>query len=178
MFGEKALNALRQLIDELYGGRFPGLYLLVTGTPAFLTTRRASSACLPLSEEASCRDSAGEDRFDNPRAWSESGEFRREGLMEVGPQRCCDLVAEGSPAETRIRALADGAYLTETLARNGGRVGGCVGLAPRLYLRSRWRDSGSSLKQFSISITAASGLTLAGAELSLERPQLRWMTLS
>ena len=32
---DKALNALRQLIDEVDGGRFPGLYLLITGTPAF-----------------------------------------------------------------------------------------------------------------------------------------------
>jgi hypothetical protein len=27
---DKALNALRQLIDEVYSGRFPGLYLLIT----------------------------------------------------------------------------------------------------------------------------------------------------
>ena len=32
---EKALNALRQLVDEVDSGRFPGLYLLMTGTPAF-----------------------------------------------------------------------------------------------------------------------------------------------
>jgi hypothetical protein len=32
---EKWLNALRQLIDDIDGGRFPGLYLLITGTPAF-----------------------------------------------------------------------------------------------------------------------------------------------
>ena len=32
---EKALNALRQLIDELDAGRFPGLYLVITGTPSF-----------------------------------------------------------------------------------------------------------------------------------------------
>jgi hypothetical protein len=32
---EKSLNALRQLIDEVDGGRFPGLYLVMTGTPAF-----------------------------------------------------------------------------------------------------------------------------------------------
>lgn len=32
---DKALNALRQLIDEVDGGRFPGLYLVITGTPAF-----------------------------------------------------------------------------------------------------------------------------------------------
>src|SRR6266851_670335 len=28
---EKGLNALRQLIDEIDGGRFPGLYLMITG---------------------------------------------------------------------------------------------------------------------------------------------------
>jgi hypothetical protein len=32
---EKSLNALRQWIDDIDGGRYPGLYLLVTGTPAF-----------------------------------------------------------------------------------------------------------------------------------------------
>lgn len=32
---DKALNALRQLIDEVHSGRFPGLYLVITGTPAF-----------------------------------------------------------------------------------------------------------------------------------------------
>ena len=31
---EKSLNALRQLIDEVDAGRFSGLYILVTGTPA------------------------------------------------------------------------------------------------------------------------------------------------
>ena len=29
---DKSLNALRQLIDEVNSGRFPGLYLLITGT--------------------------------------------------------------------------------------------------------------------------------------------------
>ncbi|MGH7138694.1 MAG: BREX system ATP-binding protein BrxD, partial [Pirellulales bacterium] len=32
---DKSLNALRQLIDEIDAGRFPGLYLIITGTPAF-----------------------------------------------------------------------------------------------------------------------------------------------
>jgi hypothetical protein len=32
---EKGLNALRQFVDEIDAGRFPGLYLLITGTPAF-----------------------------------------------------------------------------------------------------------------------------------------------
>lgn len=32
---EKALNALRQLLDEIDAGRFPGLFLVITGTLAF-----------------------------------------------------------------------------------------------------------------------------------------------
>jgi hypothetical protein len=32
---EKGLNALRQFLDEVDGGRFPGLYLVVTGTGSF-----------------------------------------------------------------------------------------------------------------------------------------------
>src|SRR5439155_9885438 len=32
---EKSLNAMRQLIDEVDAGRFPGLYLVITGTRAF-----------------------------------------------------------------------------------------------------------------------------------------------
>jgi hypothetical protein len=40
---EKGLNALRQLIDEIDAGRYPGLYLVVTGTSAFFDGRRASS---------------------------------------------------------------------------------------------------------------------------------------
>ena len=37
---EKGLNALRQLIDDIDGGRFPSLYLLITGHPGLL--RRAA----------------------------------------------------------------------------------------------------------------------------------------
>jgi hypothetical protein len=54
---EKGLNALRQLLDELDAGRYPGLYLVVTGTTAFFEGRRACSA-FPHSHT----------RFDNPRA--------------------------------------------------------------------------------------------------------------
>jgi hypothetical protein len=32
---EKGLNALRQFIDEIDSGRFPGLFLIITGTPSF-----------------------------------------------------------------------------------------------------------------------------------------------
>jgi hypothetical protein len=46
---EKALNALRQLIDEVDSGRFPGLYLLMTGTPAFYEGPQGIQRLAPLA---------------------------------------------------------------------------------------------------------------------------------
>ena len=64
---EKSLNALRQVIDEIDSGRFPGLYLVITGTPRVLrgTARRAaiaaagSAACRGLLRLAPVRQPAG-----------------------------------------------------------------------------------------------------------------------
>jgi hypothetical protein len=45
---DKSLNALRQLIDEVDSGRFPGLYLLITGTPAFFDgSQRPMATAMP-----------------------------------------------------------------------------------------------------------------------------------
>ena len=46
---DKALNALRQLIDEVDSGRFPGLFLLITGTPAFYDGPSGVPRLPPLS---------------------------------------------------------------------------------------------------------------------------------
>ena len=64
---DKALNALRQLIDEVDGGRFPGLYLVITGHPRSSTARRASQRLPPLAQRLHT-DFATDPRFDNPRA--------------------------------------------------------------------------------------------------------------
>ena len=48
---DKALNALRQLIDEIDSRRFPGLYLIITGTPASSTVPRVSSGCRPCLKD-------------------------------------------------------------------------------------------------------------------------------
>ena len=63
----KALNALRQLIDELDGGRFPGLYLVITGTPAFFDGQAGDRALPPLQQRLHT-DFTTDARFDNPRA--------------------------------------------------------------------------------------------------------------
>src|SRR5690606_7678798 len=47
---DKALNALRQLIDEITAGRFPGLYLVITGTPAFYDGPQGVQRLAPLAQ--------------------------------------------------------------------------------------------------------------------------------
>ncbi|MCK7500323.1 MAG: DUF2791 family P-loop domain-containing protein [Comamonadaceae bacterium] len=47
---EKGLNALRQWIDEIDAGRFPGLYLVVTGTPAFFDGPQGVQRLAPLAQ--------------------------------------------------------------------------------------------------------------------------------
>lgn len=165
---EKSLNALRQLIDEVFGGRFQGLYLLVTGTPAFFDGPQGIQRLPPLAQRLHV-EFGREDRFDNPRAVQiRLRNFDIQGLVEVG-RKVRDLVAEGSSAEDRIRQLADDAYL-EALARAMvGALGGKVGLAPRLYLKKLVGDILDRIEQFpDFDPRKHLSLTLAGAELSLE----------
>jgi len=165
---EKGLNALRQLIDEVYGGRFEGLYLLITGTPAFFDGPQGVQRLPPLAQRLHV-EFGPDNRFDNPRAVQiRLRNFDIHGLIEVG-QKVRDLVADGSPAEDRIRQLADDAYL-ETLARAMvGALGGKVGLAPRLYLKKLVGDILDRIEQFpDFDPRKHFALTLAGAELSLE----------
>jgi hypothetical protein len=165
---EKGLNALRQLIDEVYGGRFPGLYLLVTGTPAFFDGSQGIQRLPPLAQRLHV-EFGPNDRFDNPRAVQiRLRNFDIHGLAEVG-RKVRDLVADGSLAEDRIRRLADDAYL-ETLAHAMvGVLGGKVGLAPRLYLKRLVGDILDRIEQFAdFDPRKHFELTLAGAELSFE----------
>src|SRR5437667_3472383 len=66
-FRDKSLNALRQLIDEVDAGRFPGLYLMITGTSAFFDGPQGAQRLAPLAQRLHT-DFATEARFDNPRA--------------------------------------------------------------------------------------------------------------
>jgi hypothetical protein len=130
----KALNALRQLIDEVDGGRFPGLYLLVTGTPAFFEGRQGVQLLPPLAQRLST-DFGTDARFDNPRAPQiRLPGFDHDRLVELGI-RVRDLFADGADAPERVRALVDDAYLSLLASTVAGGLGGKVGVAPRLFLR-------------------------------------------
>lgn len=131
---EKGLNALRQWIDEIDAGRYPGLYLVVTGTPAFFDGPQGVQRLAPLAQRLHV-DFGGDRRFDNPRAVQiRLSPFDQAALLDVGC-RVRDIFTDGLPAKSRICGVVDDAYI-ETLARAvTGSLGGKVGVAPRLYLK-------------------------------------------
>lgn len=144
---EKGLNAIRQLLDEVDAGRYPGLYLLVTGTAAFYDGPQGVQRLTPLAQRLHT-DFATDARFDNPRAV----QIRLQGfdlaaLLAVGA-KVRDLFAEQAADPARIRSVVDDAYLA-TLARGvAGHLGGKVGVAPRLYLRKLVADVLDRVEQF------------------------------
>lgn len=144
---DKGLNALRQLLDEIDAGRFPGLYLLITGTPAFFEGPMGVQRLPPLAQRLQV-DFATDARFDNPRAVQiRLRSFDLEGLEELG-RRVRDLQAEGSPAGERLRALASDAYLSDLARAIAGELGGKVGIAPRLFLKKLVADVLDRIEQF------------------------------
>lgn len=131
---EKGLNALRQWIDEIDAGRYPGLYLVITGTPAFYDGPQGIQRLAPLAQRLHV-DFSVDRQFDNPRAVQiRLQAFSQSALLEVG-RKVRDIYAEGQPNESRLRRVVDDAYV-ETLARAvAGGLGGKVGVAPRLFLK-------------------------------------------
>ncbi|MFG1952681.1 BREX system ATP-binding protein BrxD [Micromonospora sp. NPDC048830] len=139
---DKALNALRQLIDEVHADRFPGLLLVITGTPAFFDGPQGVQRLAPLAQRLAT-DFGPEPRWDNPRAVQlRLPGFTSDALVELG-QRVRAIY--GSPA---VDARVDDAYLA-TLARAvTGALGGRVGVAPRVYLKKLVADVLDRVDQF------------------------------
>lgn len=136
---EKSLNALRQFIDELDAGRFPGLFLVVTGTPTFFDGPQGIRKLPPLAQRLATEfDDDG--RFDNPRAPQiRLMPFKQEALMEVG-RKVRDIFASGSGAAERIVGMVDDKMLESLALGVAGRLGGKVGLAPRIFLKKLVTD--------------------------------------
>ncbi|MBM7494022.1 hypothetical protein JOD64_005244 [Micromonospora luteifusca] len=144
---DKALNALRQLIDEVHSGRFPGLHLVITGTPAFYDGQQGVQRLAPLAQRLAV-DFSTDPRFDNPRAVQiRLPGFTIESLVELGA-RVRDLYADASTAPDRIRTLVDDAYLDQLARAVAGGLGGKVGIVPRLYLKKLVGDVLDRVDQF------------------------------
>jgi hypothetical protein len=163
---EKGLNALRQLIDEVDGGRFPGLYLVVTGTPAFYDGPQGVRRLEPLAQRLHV-DFGADARFDNPRAVQvRLPGFDHARLVEVG-LKVRDLYARDAAARDRVLALADDAFVTELTSAVAGDLGGRIGVAPRIFLKKLVGDVLDRIDQYpDFDPRAHYRLTIADGELT------------
>lgn len=128
----KSLNALRQWIDDIDSGRYPGLYLLVTGTPQFFDGPNGVKRLDPLAQRLAV--AFGDDpRWDNARAVQvRLLPFDQARLCEVG-RRVRDLYP-AADAERLRRTVSD--EFIAALARDvSAGLGGRVGIAPRIFLK-------------------------------------------
>src|SRR5262245_50185454 len=122
---EKGLNALRQFADEVDAGRFPGLYLLITGTPAFFDVPEVIQRLAPPAQLLHV-DFSGDARFDNPRAVQiRLANFDFDRLCEVG-RKVRDIYATTTENADRIRTLAGDAYIADLARAVAGGLGGKV----------------------------------------------------
>jgi len=170
---DKALNALRQLIDEVDGGRYPGLYLVVTGTPAFYEGPMGAQRLAPLAQRLHV-DFSGDSRFDNPRAVQIRLQgFSRPLLEDVG-RKVRDLFAEGASGERRVRELAGDDYVSALASAVTGELGGKVGVVPRIFLKKLVAEVLDRIDQFpDFDPRRDYRLTLAEAELTRQERSAR-----
>lgn len=182
---DKSLNALRQMLDEIDGGRFPGLYLLITGTPAFFDGPQGVQRLPPLAQRLAT-DFTTDVRFDNPRAVQlRLTGFDHDRLVELGT-KVRDLYAQHRPSSERLEAKVDDAYIGILATAVTGNLGGKVGVAPRIFLKKLVGDVLDRVDQYedfeprrdyqlTIGVTemtdqernAAAGLTADDIELDL-----------
>lgn len=134
---EKSLNALRQWLDEISNDRYPGLYLLITGTTAFFEGNQGVKRLQPLYDRLRV-DFSGDPRWDNPRdVQIRLQSFDHAKLVAVGC-RVRDIVVGGLPEDnaSRVGTTVDDAYISDLADAVAGELGGRVGVAPRTFLRN------------------------------------------
>jgi hypothetical protein len=144
---DKSLNALRQLIDEVDAGRFSGLYVLITGTPAFFEGPQGIQRLEPLAQRLHV-DFQPEVRFDNPRAVQiRLPAFDLDRLCLVG-RKVRDIFIQHTPAAARITERCDDAYIRDLAQAVTGKLGGKVGIVPRIFLKKLVTDVLDRIDQF------------------------------
>ncbi|MEV0168774.1 BREX system ATP-binding protein BrxD [Nonomuraea fuscirosea] len=165
---EKGLNALRQLIDEVDSGRYPGLYLMITGTPAFFDGQQGAQRLTPLAQRLAT-DFGTDPRFDSPRAVQiRLAGFDLLKLVQLG-STVRDLYLVGARSPERVRTKVDDAYIGVLASAVAGGFGGKVGVAPRVFLRKLVADVLDRVDEFTdFDPRQHYALTMSAAELTLE----------
>ncbi|MBL8614388.1 MAG: BREX system ATP-binding protein BrxD [Deltaproteobacteria bacterium] len=127
----RSYEALRKLIDDIHAGAFPGLYLLVTGTPALFEGPRGIKSLAPLHQRLDVY--FGDPAFDNMRAVQVRLQpFDVERLVALG-RRVRAVYRCTHP--TRVAERVDDAVLRGLAEGVSGALGRARGVMPRLYVR-------------------------------------------
>ncbi|HEY3997480.1 MAG TPA: BREX system ATP-binding domain-containing protein, partial [Candidatus Xenobia bacterium] len=125
----KSLEVLRQLVDAVDQNEFPGLHLLVTGTPDFFDSTHGVAGLEPLHERLKVDFRPGTP--DNLRqAQIRLQPFDRERLMKVAGR-----VRELYPAKTDLQARVPETFVRHMVEQVTRGFGGQVEVVPRLFLR-------------------------------------------
>ena len=163
---DKALNAIRQLVDEVDSGRYPGLFLVITGTPAFYDGPSGVPRLPPLAQRIAT-DFATDARFDNPRAVQlRLPGFDESALLSLGT-KVRDLYAAGASEPDRLRGVVDDGYVATLASAIAGSLGGKVGIAPRVFLKKLVGEVLDRVDQFAdFDPRTHYALTLSTSELS------------
>lgn len=129
---EKALNALRQLMDMLADEELPGLYLLVTGTRDFFEGYKGLKSAAALYQRVHV--AFGDDpQWDNQRAPQvRLLSFTPDRLLEVGRKLRAIFPAQHPE---RVATRVSDAFLQALVTHVTEGFGGQVAVAPRIFLR-------------------------------------------
>jgi hypothetical protein len=126
---DRSLEALRKLIDDVYAQRFPGLYVLITGTPSFFDGQHGVRRLTPLAQRLHV--DWGDPRFDNLRdVQLRLFPFDEEKLVEAGRK-----VRALHPGNERVRQKVTDEVIRGLARGVAGELGGKVGVAPRIFLK-------------------------------------------
>jgi len=129
---EKALNALRQLMDQLANEQLPSLYLVVTGTRDFYEGYKGLKSQTALFQRVNVTFS-DDPQFDNLLAPQvRLNPFDADRLLEVG-RRVRDLYPAKQPE--RVLERVSDTFLRGLVAQVSEGFGGKVTVAPRIFLR-------------------------------------------
>jgi BREX system ATP-binding protein BrxC/D len=128
---KKGLEVLRQFVDAAHKNEFPGLYLMVTGTPDFFESPQGVPALPPLKERINVNFEEGKpDNLRQPQI--RLPEFDQDRLVLVAKK-----VREIFPADhpERVKERVHDAFVVKLVDDFTNAFGGKVSVTPRLFLR-------------------------------------------
>ena len=120
---------------------------MITGTPAFFDGPQGVQRLPPLAQRLHV-DFGSDARFDNPRAVQiRLRPFDIDRLIEVG-RNVKGVFVQRSQAVDRLQLLADESLLADLAAAVTGKLGGKVGVAPRIFLKKLVAEVLDRIDQF------------------------------